>query len=364
SSTVRYALVGIGAAIAPLHLKAIEGLEDAVLAGASDLVPSGRAAARAEAAGCPLFADHRELLRAVSPDVVVVCTPHPSHALVTVDALRAEAHVLVEKPLADEVAAADRMVEAAAAAGRVLAVNFQQRFRPSVERAREAVGNLGPLVRVSCSEPWFRTAAYYASAGWRGTWEGEGGGVLLNQAPHTLDLLVHLAGMPVRAWGWTRTRRHRIEVEDSAMAMLEFANGAPGSFSTSTVEAGSPRRLEVVGERGSLELVGDRLTVRSFAVPLDEFSAGSPEPFAEPPASGESLDLPGDGGGHLAVHRDLLESIASGRPPRCDGAAALGSLELANAIALSSHLEAPVPLPLDRAAYAAFLAGKRAGSVA
>lgn len=359
---IRYAIVGLGAAIAPLHLRALAALDGTTLVGAADAEPA-RAEARAAGLSVPLFDDHRTMLAEVRPDVVVVCTPHPSHAPITLDSLAAGAHVLVEKPIADSVGSADHMVEAADAAGRVLAVNFQGRFRPSVERARALIeaGAVGPLVRVSCVEPWFRTAAYYRSAGWRGTWQGEGGGVLMNQAPHTLDLLVHLAGQPVRVWGWTGTRRHAIEVEDTAQALLEFPNGAPGSFATSTAEAGSVRRLEIVGERGAIELHGDRLTLKSFAPPLDELSMTSPEPFAEPAVTQDTTDLPGDGAGHLAVHRDLLAAIRTGGRPRCDGRDGLRSLELANAIVLSSQLERPVSLPLDRSAYASLLAERRAG---
>jgi predicted dehydrogenase len=359
---LRYAIVGAGAAIAPLHLRALGQLPGAEVVGLADTSPE-RAAARAAETGCPPFADHRAMLAELGPEVVVVCTPHPSHAEVSLDALAAGAHVLVEKPMADETAEADRMVEAAEAAGRLLAVSFQHRFRPSVERARRFVasGGLGPLVRALCVEPWFRPAAYYRSASWRGSWRGEGGGVLLNQAPHTLDLLCHLAGLPARVWGWTRTVRHAIEVEDSAQAMLEFGNGAPGYLATSTVEAGSPRRLELVGERGALELVGDTITLKRFSPPLSEFSSESPEPFSEPALAVERLELPGDGGGHLAVHRDLLEAIRDGRPPRTDGREGLMSLELANAITLSSRSGRPADLPLDRAAYSGLLEGLRAG---
>ena len=253
------------------------------------------------------------------------------------------------------------MIAAAADAGRVLAVNFQQRFRPLIERARALIdtGELGPLVRVLCVEPWFRTAAYYRSAGWRGTWRGEGGGVLLNQAPHTLDLLCHLAGPPARVWGWVRTRVHAIEVEDSAQALLEYPNGAPGYLHVSTVEAGSRRRIQIIGERATLDLDGDQLTITRFAQPLDEFRAGSAELFSAPAAAEVVALPPGDGGVHLAVYRDLHAAILEGRQPLIDGAEGRMSLELANAIVLSSYVEKPVTLPLDRGSYSALLADLR-----
>ena len=158
---------------------------------------------QAEAMGCGFYEDYRTLLADVRPDVVVIATPHPLHAAMAIDCLRAGCHVLLEKPMAIAVSEADRIIAEADAAGRVLAINFQQRFRPVVERARALIddGAIGPLVRTLSIEPWYRTAAYYRSASWRATWRGEGGGVLLNQAPHTLDILCHLAGLPATVCG-------------------------------------------------------------------------------------------------------------------------------------------------------------------
>jgi predicted dehydrogenase len=323
-----------------------------------------RGAARAAESGCPFFVDHRQLLKETRPDVAVIVTPHPFHAPLSLDCFAAGAHVLVEKPLAVEVAEADHMIAAADEAGLILAVNFQQRFRPVIERARALIdeGAIGPIVRTMCIEPWFRPAAYYRSASWRGTWRGEGGGVLMNQAPHTMDLLCHLVGPPAKVWGWTRTLCHAMECEDTAQAMLEYPNGAPGYFETSTVEAGMQARIHIVGDRGALELSGERLTVSRFEQPLREHMETSTEMFSAPPVHAETLTIPGDGGGHLAVYRDLHAAIVEGRRPRIDGREALMSLEMANAIILSSHTDRAVTLPLDRAAYSEVLEQLRATS--
>src|SRR5262249_21221232 len=187
-----------------------------------------------------------------------------------------------------------------------------------------------------------------------------GGGVLLNQAPHSLDLLIHLAGMPVKVWGWTRTLRHAIECEDSAQAMLEYANGAPGYLSMSTVETGQ-QRLQVVGERAALELTGDQLAITRFPPSLRDQMLTSPQPFEAPKTAVETEVLPGDGGGHLAVHRDLAAAIVSRGRPRVDGTEGRQLLELANAIILSSFAERALALPLDRAEYDALLAKLRQG---
>ncbi|MGZ3675267.1 MAG: Gfo/Idh/MocA family protein [Ktedonobacterales bacterium] len=362
--TLRYAIIGAGAGIAPNHIQALGHLPQARIAGMSD-INAERGAERAAAAGCPFFVDYRELLESVRPDVVVICTSHPLHAPIALDCFAAGAHVLTEKPLAVEVAEADAMIAAAASAQRLLAVNFQQRFRPVIEYMRRFImeGELGAMVRVLCVEPWLRTDAYYRSAAWRSTWRGEGGGVLMNQAPHTLDLLCHLVGMPYKVWGWTRTLGHPIESEDMAQAMLEYLSGAPGYLHINTVEAGTGLRLQIVGDRAALDLSGDQLTVTRFAEPLSEYRATNPNFYDVPGMTSETPVLPeGDGGGHLAVHRDLHAAIREGRAPRCDGREARMSLELANAIILSSFEERAVTVPLDRAAYSLLLTSLRAGT--
>ncbi len=358
--SLRYVIVGCAASIVPTHLRALAQVPKAQIVGMAD-INAERGAARAGEVGCPFFTDHRALLAELRPDIAVITTPHPFHPPIAMDCFAAGVHVLVEKPMAVEVAEADAMIEAAEAAGRILAVNFQQRFCPAIESVRRLIdaGELGALLRVLCVEPWFRTAAYYRTATWRGTWAGEGGGVLMNQAPHTLDLLCHLAGLPAKVWGWTRTVVHAIETEDTAQAMLEYSNGASGYLNINTVEAGLQRRLQIVGDRMAIELVGDQLTIHRFTPALSEYRATSPEMFGMPGVTTEVIEAPGDGGGHLAVYQDLQAAIVEGRPPRCDGREGLLSLELASAIILSSYRDRPVTLPLDRAAYSALLAELR-----
>lgn len=359
---LRYAIVGVGGIIAPNHIRALAAIPEAELVAVADIDPA-RGEPRAAEIGCAYYRDHHVLLADVRPDVVVITTPHPSHAAIARDSFAAGAHVLVEKPIAVQVSEADAMIQAADGAGRLLAVSFQQRFRPVIEQARALVDSdtIGPLVRALCVEPWYRPAVYYRSARWRGTWQGEGGGVLLNQAPHSLDLLCYLAGTPRRVWGWTRTRVHAIETEDTAQAMLEFDNGAPGYLTMSTAETGLQQRLQVVGENGAFEIIGDTLTVYRWQPGMREHMATATGMFSQPSATTETLHLPGDGGGHLAVHRDLYRAITEGGRPRTDGREALKSLELANAITLSSLSDQAVTLPIDRAAYAALLNDLRAG---
>ena len=255
------------------------------------------------------------------------------------------------------------MIAAAEENKRLIAVNFQQRFRPEVEAARALIqsGQLGEIQRVTQVEPWLRTATYYKSAGWRGTWRGEGGGVLMNQAPHSLDLLCHLAGMPKRVVAWNRTVRHSIEVEDSSMAMLEWENGALGTIFFSTAEAGA-RRMEIVGTGGILNIrEGGQITLQRYEPDLVEHILHSPERFASPQRIDEPIPLNDGLGKHIEVYQDLHRAIVEGTPVRADGYEGRMSLELANAIIYSSYTGSDVTLPLDRAGYATLLEELQSG---
>jgi len=361
SPTFRYAIIGGGGGIAATHLKALAALPGAQVVGLSDLNVEN-VMPRAAEIGCPHYTDHHVMLAELKPDIAVVCTPHPSHAALVIDCLEAGMHVLVEKPLTIDVAQADAMIAAAEAANRILAVSFQQRFRPVIAHIKQLIesGEVGSLVRVLCVEPWFRTNTYYGSATWRGTWTGEGGGVLMNQGPHPLDLMCYLVGSPTSVQGTIRTMAHDIETEDFAQATVEYANGALGYLNINTVETGK-RRLEIVGDRASIELVSSQITINRFKPALTEYRTTSPEMWGAPEIESEVIDLPGDGDGHLAVYRDLQAAISENRRPHCDARGALMSLELANAITLSSFTQQSVSLPLDRSAYSVLLAELKAG---
>ena len=279
---VRFGVIGVGAGVFKMHKPGL--LSDRVeVVGVSD-VNVEAAAAQAEDFGCPFFADHREMLAATGPEAVSVLAPHPFHAALALDALAAGAHVLVEKPMAVQVAEADLMIEAAEHAGRLLAVNLQHRTRSEIRTADKLIqsGRLGDIQRVEMVAIWTRTASYYAQAGWRGTWQGEGGGVLMNQAPHSLDLVCHLVGQPGRVVAWNRTLFHAIETEDTSMAMLEWPNDALGTLLVSTAQAGDPERLEIAGTRGMLQLTRGGVLFLESDTDLHSFLAESTDPFGQP----------------------------------------------------------------------------------
>src|SRR5579859_1074293 len=319
---------------------------------------------QAERLGCPYFADHQALLAATRPDAVAVLAPHPFHPSIAIDCLAEGAHVLVEKPIAVQVADADRMIDAAHQAHKLLAVNLQHRTRAEIRTAKKLIesGRLGQIQRVEMVAIWTRTASYYDQAGWRGTWQGEGGGVLMNQSPHTLDLVCHLVGQPSRVVAWNRTLFHHIETEDTSLAMLEWPDGALGTLLVSTAQAGEPERLEIGGTRGVLQLTRGGLRLFEAETDLRAFLADNPEPFAKPRLEPREVALEAGSGDHTAIYANFLAAIAHGAELVADGAQGRMSLELANALIYSSAQHSEVPLPLDRAAYSELLDRLRAGS--
>jgi predicted dehydrogenase len=301
------------------------------------------------------------MLAATRPQAVAILAPHPFHASIAIDCLAAGAHVLVEKPIAVEVAEADLMIEAARRADRLLAVNLQHRTRAEIRTARKLIetGRLGDIQRVEMVAIWTRTAAYYAQAGWRGTWQGEGGGVLMNQSPHSLDLVCHLVGQPSRVVAWNRTLFHSIETEDTSLSLLEWPNGALGTVVVSTAQAGEPERLEIAGTRGILHLTRGGLHFEEATEDLRDFLETNPQPFGKPTFHDQAVALEPGTGDHTDVYANFVAAIQHGTPLVAEGAEGRMSLELANALIYSSQTGRQIDLPLDRAAYTTLLARLR-----
>ncbi len=350
-----YAIVGVGASILSAHKLGL-GEPTVEVVGVTD-VNSEVGRTRAEEMCTSFYPNHQEMLNVTRPDVTVILTPHPYHAEIAIDALNAGSHVLVEKPMAVEASEADAMIDAADKNDRLLAVNFQQRYRSEIRTAHQLIksGRLGELVRLEMVEPWMRPAAYYRSAGWRGTWSGEGGGVLLNQAPHGLDLVCHLTGFPTRIVAWTKTWRHAIETEDTVLSMIEYENGAVGTIYFSTGEAG-PRRMEIVGTKGTLQLKQDgSLIFTEFETDLVEHIATHPGMYDAPKMETVEVDMMEGRGDHAEVYENLYAAITTGAPLMSDGREGRMSLELANAMIYSGYVGEAIDLPLDRDKYSELL---------
>ena len=312
------------------------------------------------------FADSRTLIRSGLVDAVIIATPHYDHTTIGVDALRQGLHVLVEKPISVHKSDCNQLVAAHTNPRQVFAAMLNQRTDPYFQKIRALVrgGELGAVRRLSWTiTDWFRTDAYYASGGWRATWAGEGGGVLLNQATHNLDLWQWMFGMPVRVRAVCGLGRfHPIEVEDDVTAIWEYANGATGVFTTTTGEAPGTNRLEVAGDRGRLVYEDNILRVTQTAEPVSGFCRQSPQHYARPAQTEQVFEFPDHGGQHAGVLQNFIDAILDGTPliaPAADGA---GAVELANAMLWSSLRNEPVCLPLDDAGFAHQLQQLRASS--
>lgn len=353
---LRHAVIGIGALIYVAHRRAFD-LPTTELCAVCD-IREDIGQERAKEWNVPFYTDYKKMLADIQPDVTVITTPHYLHAEMAIYGLRSGSNVLVEKPMAIQVSDADRMVQAAQETGKLLAVNFQQRLRPEVLAARKLIqaGRLGKIQRVSLVVPWPRSYRYYSLASWRATWWGEGGGVLLNQAPHDLDLICHLAGIPKRVISWNRTNFHKVEVEDTISAMLEWENGATGYLHISTQESGPKSNLEIVGTKGSVQIGEGQLSFNEFEADVHEYLRTTDEIYRGPDIVPVEVSLDEGAGDHRAVYKNFHSAIMDGAPISADGAQGVMSLELANAMIYSSYTKSVVDLPLDRQKYSALLA--------
>ncbi|HLZ57686.1 MAG TPA: Gfo/Idh/MocA family oxidoreductase [Ktedonosporobacter sp.] len=361
---LKHAIIGVGAGVLSMHRAAL-ALPTVNLVAASD-IDTIRGQERANELGCAFYADYCQLLRETQPEVVIVMTPHPFHARIAIDCLNAGAHVLVEKPMAVQVAEADEMIKVAKQNQRLLGVCFQQRWRSPIRTAHKLIqeGRLGDIQRVEMSVMWTRPASYFQQAGWRGTWKGEGGGVLMNQAVHNLDAICYLMGAPERVFAWTRTRLHHIETEDTAHASMEWSGGALGYIHISTAEADQPKeRLKIAGTAGSIEISGKEMTMEVLDPELKEFIATSPKPFSAPASHAVAVELEPGEGTHESVYRAFHQSILDGDPFPIANEQGLMALELANAMIYSNYTHAEVNLPLDRQKYGELLARLQEGTL-
>ena len=315
----------------------------------------------------PTFQDPAPLFRSGCIDAAIISTPHYQHTTLGIAALEAGLHVMIEKPISAHKADAERLIAAAQRRpDQVFAGMFQLRTEPRYLKIQKLIrdGDLGEIVRLSwIITDWYRTEAYYASGGWRATWKGEGGGVLLNQCLHNLDVLAWLLGMPARVQGFCQLGRyHHIEVEDNVTAFLEYPNGATGVFVTSSGEAPGTNRLEIAGTRGKVVLENNRLTFTRNETDMIAFSQASKIGFARPEVWNVKVPFTDATAPHAIVMQNFVDAILDGAPLLAPGADGLWSVELANVMLYSSLLGRPVELPMDSTAYEKTLQQLIAGS--
>ena len=334
---------------------------------AADLREDRRIWAAKHLPGAEIFSSGSELIRSGSCDAVLVCVPHYSHEALTVEALERGLHVLCEKPAAVSLSAAKRMAAAAEKYGKCLSFMFNQRTNCTYRAIHEAVvsGIFGRLKRFSWTvTDWYRTQQYYDSGTWRATWAGEGGGVLLNQCPHQLDLMIWLCGMPTLVDAKCHIGKwHHIEVEDDVSAYLEFPGGATGVFVASTGDLPGTNRLELSLEKG--RIVCEDGIVRCWKLSRSErdicFRSDNPW-YRETP---ECFVLENDGSNpqHVGVLNAFAAHLLRGEPLTALAEDGVRETELSNAFYLSAWTGNPVNLPVNEALFDSLLKEKIAGSV-
>ena len=310
-----------------------------------------------------LFENGDQLIESGLCDAVIIATPHYEHPRLAILAFEHGLHVMSEKPAGVYTKQVREMNEAAIRSGKVFGMMFNQRTNCVYRKMHEMVqsGKYGQIKRVNwIITDWYRTQFYYDSGAWRATWAGEGGGVLLNQCPHQLDLLQWLCGLPVRVRAACHEGKwHDIEVEDDVTAYLEFPGGATGVFIASTGELPGTNRLEIACDRGKVVCENGQLTL--WRLPQSESAyyrrSASAYPHAE--VQVEILPLDGENPQHVGVLNAFAAHILHGTPLVADGAEGIRALMLSNAMHLSSWTGKPVSLPIDEGEFARLLAEKR-----
>jgi len=350
---VKLAVIGTGG-MGAAHIQNILKIDTIDLTALCD-VNAENVKRQAERYQCRAFSDYRELLKSKIADAVLIATPHYFHTTIGVAALQAGLHVLVEKPISVHKADCQKLLAAYKSKKTVFAAMFNQRTDPIYKKLKWLVdsGEIGPITRVNwIITTWFRTQAYYNSGSWRATWQGEGGGVLLNQCPHQLDLLQWICGMPSAVTAFCQLGRfHNIEVEDAVTAYLEYPNGATGVFITSTGETPGTNRLEITADRGKVVLENNQIQFTRTEQPVAEFCKTSKEMWGTIDAWNIDIPALGAAGQHAEIIRNFADVILNGKKLIAPAVEGIHSVELANAMLYSSLTQKTVKLPLDGKAY-------------
>ena len=355
---INLALIGSTGIIGRVHVTAIATLDNCRLAGVHARTPEPLQR-QARELGVTPYPALNDALSDDDVDAVIIATPHPSHREITLLAADAGKHVLVEKPMSVTPSEADDMIQACRDAGVKLGVLFNNRFRPEALKMRELIdaGAIGEIYRVVMSSAMIRSQDYYDRLDWRGMWKDEGGGALLNQGIHAIDMMQWLGGMPDSLFGVASTLRHDIEVEDFASAVMSYPGGGQGTMHCNTSQAPNHQRLELWGERGAIVMDDWNVTLHRLDTPVQQFIEGDRSPtYDSPTHSSETFRFDPIGGTHAPAIGDFADAILLDREPAITGEDGLRSQELVAAVTLSAHTNRAVDLPVDRAEYDALYA--------
>ena len=361
---VRFGIVGIGKMGSIHAIKFVAGLvKGAVLTAVCDISEERRNWAKKNLKNVEIYENYNEMLDSGLIDAVVIAVPHYLHPIMATDALNKGLHTLIEKP-AGVYTSAIRELNALAKSkdNLTFGIMYNQRTNPLYRYAKELVdaGRIGELKRINwIITDWYRPQAYYNQGGWRGTWEGEGGGCLINQCPHQLDLFQWLGGMPTKIRGYCQIGKNRdITVENDVTAYMEYANGATGIFITSTHDFPGTNRLEIDGDKGKLVIEGGKLVFTELDVSEKEFNATNTKFMPSIPSrkivkkiskiKELALQVVGQ---HTAILRNFTNNILFGEKLIAPGEEGINGLTISNAIHLSHWKNDVVELPIDESAF-------------
>ena len=364
---VKFGVVGVGN-IGTHHIKTIPTMNNAELTAVCDINPAAfERIPEAIRKNIKCYTDSADFFANADIEAVIIAVPHYDHPDLAIQAMEAGKHVIVEKPIAVHKADAERLVRAAEQHPELkISLMFCMRTLGAFKKIKQMIdnGDLGKIRRINwIITTWFRSQLYYDSGDWRATWRGEGGGVLLNQCPHQLDLLQWLFGMPTMVRAFCHEAKwHDIEVEDDVTAYLEFPNGSTGVFIASTGDLPGVNRLEITCDRGRLLCEDGRVRLLRLPVSEREYCRTAQNAYGKPACTEEVFDDGGDNPQHAGVTTAFVRHILHGEPLVARGEEGMHSLRLSNAIHLSGWLGEAVTLPVDEEIFLAELNRRRAVS--
>ena len=364
---VKVGIIGIGN-MGYAHLQTVTAgnIPDMTVTAVCDIDTKKLNAARNTYPALRVFEDYTDLLKNSDTNAVIIAVPHPLHAKIAIEAFKYGKHVLVEKPLDITVSAAEDLCAAAEKSGKVFAIMFNQRTNGLFRKAREIVksGELGEIKRsVWIITNWYRTQSYYDSSKWRATWAGEGGGVLLNQAPHNLDIWQWICGKPSAVTAFCNVGKfHNIEVEDEATIYTEYENGATGVFITSTGDCPGTNRLEITGTRGKIVLENGLLKLWKLKEDERDICKNSVEGFVTPETEYSEFTAEREEA-HAGILKNFAGAILYGEELLSPGYDGINELTISNAAYLSEWTgNKRVPQPFDTAEFDRLLKEKQKSS--
>ncbi len=364
---VRVGIIGVGN-MGSSHAKRIVAgeIEGMTLAAIADTNPARLEWAKENCPGAELFSDAIEMMDSGKVDAIIVATPHYDHPVLVAEALKRDIHALCEKPAGVYTKAVREVNELASRSKATYAIMFNQRTNCVYRKMKEIVesGTMGRIRRTNwLITNWYRPQSYYDSGAWRATWAGEGGGVLLNQCPHNLDLWQWICGMPVKVRAFMAEGKwHDIEVEDDVTAYVEYANGATGVFITSTGDTPGTNRFEIIMDGGKLVCEKDELWLYKNEMSEPEFSATWKGGFGEPKHEAIKVETDGFNPQHAGVLRAFAAHILNGEPLVASGVEGINGLTLSNAMHLSAWTDSTIELPMDEDKFLEELNKRRATS--